>query len=133
VTLVKEVRNWYSVLAVYLNIKRSVVARFRNGGFTAISRIEYHKFQEELFMRYLQDNDYVYSTNDGKKVVHTPDGLQIICSKLPFSAYINETVRERVYGMFDIKGRVVIDSGAYVAETCLYFALQGNHRIFVVS
>ena len=50
-TLVKEVRNWYSVLAVYLNIKRSVVARFRNGGFTAISRIEYHKFQEELFMR----------------------------------------------------------------------------------
>jgi predicted nucleic-acid-binding Zn-ribbon protein len=129
-TLVKEVSNWYSVLAVYLKIKTATIARFRDGGVTAISRLEYHEFQEELFVRYLQDKGYRYSTIDGKKVVRIPEGLQVMCSKLPFSAYINETFREGVYGIFNLKGRICIDLGAYVAETCLYFAMQGASKVY---
>jgi hypothetical protein len=129
-TLVKKVSNWYSVLAVYLKIKFSTRARFKDGMITAVSRIEYYEFQEELFKRYLQDRGYTYGVKHGKNVVYIPDGLQIMYSKVPFSAYINETFSEEVYGVFDLKGRVVIDAGTYMAETCLYFAKQGASKVY---
>jgi hypothetical protein len=129
-TLVKEVSNWYSVLAVFLRIKPSTIARFRDGIVAAVSRIEYYEFQEELFKRYLQDRGYTYSIKQGKKMIVTPDGLEIMCSTVPFSAYINETFEEKVYGTLDLKGRAIIDAGTYMAETCLYFVKQGAAKVF---
>lgn len=126
----KYVSNWYSVLAVYLRIKSSTKARFRDGKEIAVSKVDYNEFQEEVFKRYMQDRGYRYGTREGKKVVCTPDGLQIMYLKIPYSFILNGVFVTREYGEYDLRGRVVIDVGTYMAETCLYFVKQGASRVF---
>jgi hypothetical protein len=126
----KYVSNWYSVLVVYLGIKSSTKARFRDGKEIAVSKVDYNEFQEEVFKRYMQDRGYRYSTREGKKLVSTPDGLQIMYLKIPYSFILDGVFVTREYGEYDLRGRVVIDVGTYMAETCLYFVKQGASRVF---
>jgi Ribosomal protein L11 methyltransferase (PrmA) len=128
--VVKYVGNWYSVLAVYFKIKSSTKARFKDGKEVPVSRTRYDDFQEEVFKRYLQDKGYSYSLREGNKIVYTPDGFQIMYSKVPYSFILDEVFEMKEYGVYDLKGRVVIDVGTYMAETCLYFVRQGAAKVY---
>jgi hypothetical protein len=113
----KCVSNWHSILVVYLRIKSSTIARFEDGKEIVISRTNYDEFQEEVFKRFMQDRGYRYSTRDGKKVAYTPDGLQIMYL-IPYSFMLDEVFVTKEYGERNLRGRVVIDAGTYMAETC---------------
>lgn len=41
-----------------------------------------------------------------------------------------ETFLEQPYGILDVKGRDVVDVGAYIGDTALYFRLKGAKRIY---
>ena len=43
---------------------------------------------------------------------------------------LDEVFVTREYGENDLKGRIVIDAGTYMAETCLYFAKQGASKVY---
>ena len=106
----KCVSNW--LLVVYLRIKSSTIARFEDGKEIVISRTNY-----DVFKRFMQDRGYRYSTRDGKKVAYTPDGLQIMYL-IPYSFMLDEVFVTKEYGERNLRGRVVIDAGTYMAETC---------------
>ena len=129
--LIKYVTNWYSVLGVYFNVIPSVKARFRDGTEIFIpSRNNYWTFHEEFYKRYLEDKGFIYNKAEKKNIVYTPDGLQFVFLKVPFSYYLNEIFLERMYGGCDLNGRVVIDVGTYLAESAIYFVKQGASKVY---
>ena len=128
--LAKYVSNWYSVLAVYFKILPMTKARFKDGIEIPVSNNDSDVFHEELFKRYLQDKGFTYSMEQGKKAVHTPDGLRILYSKIPYSFVLNEVFVAKVYGANNLKGRVVIDAGTYFSDSPLYFASRGASKVY---
>src|SRR5919108_5507457 len=76
--LKKYVNNWFSVLMVYSSIKRSTIAKFKDGMVIELTKQYPFDFYGELYRRYLEDNGFrSLQQEDGKIIVHTPQGYQI--------------------------------------------------------
>lgn len=123
------VKNWYSVAAVYLRLRPSVTARFQNGERVFLSRNAFHNFHEALFQLYLKDHGFKYSTLDGHTLVITDTGIKIT---LPpdYSNIIDEIYLRKEYGEINLRGRTVIDIGASIADSSLYFASLGAGKVY---
>jgi len=46
---------------------------------------------------------------------------------------IPEIFEEGMYKMLNVKGKVVVDVGAYIGESAIYFALKGAKRVFAIE
>jgi hypothetical protein len=121
----KYVRNWYSVLAVYCNIKPHTIARFRDGKNVPIHKHDYLEFYEEIYRQYLVDNGFEYSREDSELFVKTPSGIRLKLFRLPYSFVIDEVFEMKVYGQPNLKGRIVVDIGSSIGDSSLYFASLG--------
>jgi hypothetical protein len=125
----KYVYNWYSAILVYINLIPSTTLRFRNGKKVFLSKSNYQEFREELFKQYLEDQGFSYSFRDGRTLVKTNTGLKLII--LPdYSNVIDEVYVSNAYRAANLSGRTVIDVGASVGDTALYFASLGASRVY---
>lgn len=70
------VKNWYSVVAVFLLLLPSTIAKFQNGDKIFLSRNAYHNFHEKLFQMYLKDNGFTYLTLNGDTFITTNSGTK---------------------------------------------------------
>jgi hypothetical protein len=128
--MVREyVKNWYSVAAVFLRLLPSTTVKFRNGDRVFLSRDAFHGFHEALFQTYLKNHGFRYSTLDGRVLVITNTGIKIM---LPtdYSNVIDEIYLRREYGELSLHGREVIDVGASIADSSLYFASLGAKKVY---
>lgn len=123
------VKNWYSVAAVFLRLLPSTTAKFQNGDNIFLNRVAFHDFHEKLFQLYLKDNGFTYSTHDGRLLVTTDTGVKI--TLLPdYSNVIDEIYLRKEYGEASLSERSVIDIGASIADSALFFASLGAEKVY---
>jgi hypothetical protein len=70
VLLKRYVDNWPSVLIVYSGIKRSTIAKFKDGMAIELKKQDPFDFYGELYSRHLKDNGFgCLQQEDGKIIV----------------------------------------------------------------
>jgi hypothetical protein len=115
----KYVSNWPSVLLVYSNLKRSATIKFKNGDTIKLSKKDYEAFYEKLYRKYLEDNGFSYPAEN---MIRTPDGLTLLLpSDTVYSLVFDEIYLMQVYGKPDLTSKVVIDVGAAIGDSALFF------------
>jgi SAM-dependent methyltransferase len=114
---------------VYKGLKKSVGAKFRDGNVINVSRADHGEFYEYLYRKHLSGNGFSFQSQDGKNLVTTPDGLQLIVPDF-FSLVFDELYMMRIYGKPDLNSKTVIDVGAAVGDTSLYFAKLGASHVY---
>jgi hypothetical protein len=152
--LLKYLSNWYLVIALYANIINTVKIKFRDGFEVKVSKrkneivntlnegfgfkgsktwlqnsTNFALFFEEIYKRYLKDNGFNYQTNLEKTIVTTPSGIRIVIIP-PYSFILDEIFVMKVYGEPDLRGRIVIDIGASIGDSSLYFSSLGATKVY---
>lgn len=124
----RYVENWSSVLLVYSNLKRSVTVKFKDGDTVELSRKDNTGFYEKLYRKHLEDNGFSYPRDD---MIKTPDGLTLMLpNNIKYSFVFDEIYLTQVYGKPDLTGKVVIDVGAAIGDTALFFKRCGAKTIY---
>jgi hypothetical protein len=122
------VDNWPSVLLVYSNLKRSVTVRFKDGDTAELSKKDYDAFYEKLYRKHLEDNGFSYLADN---TIRTPDGLTLMLPpNAVYSLVFDEIYLMQVYGKPDLTGKVVIDVGAAIGDTALFFKKCGAKSVY---
>jgi hypothetical protein len=114
---------------VYKGLKKSVGAKFRDGTVINVSRVDHNEFYEYLYRKHLSENGFNFQSEDGQNLVTTPDGLQLVVPTF-FSLVFDELYIMRIYGQPDLTSKRVIDVGAAVGDTSLYFAKLGASHVY---
>jgi hypothetical protein len=125
------VDNWFSVLMIYSGIKRSTIAKFKDG-VTVELRKEYpYDFYGELYLRHLKDNGFgSLPQEDGKIIVQTPKDYKIkVLSKVNLHV-IDEIFLMQSYGKPNLIGRPVIDVGCSYCDSAIYFLSCGAIHVY---
>ena len=125
----RHVSNWPSVLMVYKGLKKSVDAKFRNGKIIKISLADHNAFYEYLCQTHLSNNGFSFQNEGENVLVTTPDGLQLLAPPY-YSLVFDELYIMRVYGQPDLTSKVVIDVGAAIGDTALYFTKLGAEHVY---
>jgi hypothetical protein len=120
-----------SVFLVYLGIIPRTTVSFRDGTQTPLSKRNYSEFYETIYEKNNKAHGFSYSIlSDGKTEVITPSGIRINLPKgLVYSHVLDEIFLMKVYGEYDLTGRTVIDIGASIGDTALYFCSMGARVI----
>jgi predicted RNA methylase len=124
----RYVDNWLSVMLVYCNLKPSVTVKFKDGDIAELSKKHWGEFKEKLYRKYLKDNGFYYLADN---MIKTPDGLTLmLASNTVYSFVFDEIYLRQVYGKPDLTGKVVIDVGAAIGDTALFFKKCGAKAIY---
>ncbi len=102
------VKNWPDVVMFRLGLKRKLDINFRNGGTIKING-------HMRFRAY--DHDLLFTYSNPTQALHTM-GL------------IRYDILEGQYQLLDVKGREVVDIGAYVGDTAICFAMRGARHVY---
>jgi len=69
--------------------------------------------------------------HEGDELILDYDRKRLIFKYLPWAAYpLNEVFVKEVYGRLDVKGKVVVDVGASIGDTAIYFSLKGAKHVY---
>lgn len=124
----RYVDNWPSVLLVYLNLKRSVTVKFKDGETADLSKKHYAAFYEKLYRKHLEHNGFSFLKDN---MIKTPDGLTLMLApNTVYNFVFDEIYLMQVYGKPDLTGKVVIDIGAAIGDTALFFKKSGAKAIY---
>jgi hypothetical protein len=124
----KYVKNWYLLIPVYIGIVSKTVAEFRDGKSIPVSKSDYGEFREKLFQLYLRDNGFTYFIRNGRTLVETDNAVKMYM--LPnYSNVLDEIYLKKAYGNKRLDGRPVIDVGASIGDSSLYFAKLGASEV----
>jgi hypothetical protein len=124
----RYVDNVLSVLLIYSKLKRSVIVKFKDGDSAELSRKDYYTFYEKLYRKHLEDNGFSYPADN---MIKTPDGLTLMLPpKEVYSLVFDEIYLMQVYGKPDLTGKIVIDVGAAIGDTALFFKKCGAKAVF---
>jgi FkbM family methyltransferase len=127
--VVSLIRNWWDVGAVYMGLASSKRLQMKDGSTFMLNKENTNKLVS--VMRGMQiseearkafkisvDKDLAYMTVHGKR-------LKISAESLP--SFASEFGNEPHKGV-NVKNRLVVDVGAYLGETAVYYALVGGAR-----
>jgi FkbM family methyltransferase len=107
----KTVSNWHDVMFLLLGVRTSVMVKLRNGKSYEIRVI----------------NNYVcskYKKNELKFYFNTKEE-KIHAILMLIGEFFDEPHSE-----LEVKDRKVVDIGAYIGDTAIYFALQGAKHVY---
>jgi len=115
--------NWYEVLLNYPMLvlrRKRIVMRLRDGAIRQVSR------RGEL-----SEATAEYFTRQVLQKVKTLYGVDL--SFLTGGFTFLETFHYELYRDLDVKGRIVVDIGAYMGDTAIYFLLRGARHVYAVE
>ena len=121
----KHVKNWHSVIPIFLNLSRSATIVFRDGTTLLLTSKNYHDFYEKIYGLHCRSNGLVYVTEEGYQVVNLPNGFSLRLMDAQYSHVLDEVFVERVYDFVDLESKIAIDVGASIGDTAIHFASQG--------
>ena len=125
----KYLHNWYTLIPIYLKIMKSGRIKFKNGKNMNVSRNDYTDFREELFQQYLKDKGFSFDVEDNHVIVTTNNGLRLILIK-DYTNVLDEIFVRKIYGGKYFVGKTVIDAGASIGDTALYFVSNGATKVY---
>lgn len=129
--IIKEVRSFLPIVLVKLGLKKSHKAVFKNGFLLEVNRSNWSNFINHVnFFSLLPDakikNGLVEITYNNKPltITYSKAGLNVICE------VFGEKVYDKFFCQTDLENKVVVDIGASIGDTALYFALRGAKKVF---
>lgn len=135
------VENWYDILLFRLGIKHNLVMRLKNGPPIKIRNYDdYHKFWNSKWFVDATINDLIKKGIDisveknrlivnkfGKCIKFSFDSIRQLANT---SSLIKNQLLEEEYKWLDVVGKSVIDIGANIGDTAIYFALKGAKHVY---
>ena len=137
------VKNWYDILLFRIDLKKTgFVMQLRNG-----KKIEIKK-PEDYFSFWKSDEGQQallkqLGFNNKVKIIEKSKIIKFrFCNKLLSFYYdsqkqltntvgmINEQFIEQQYKWLDVKNRIVVDIGANIGDSAIYFALKGAKHVY---
>jgi len=123
----RHVSNWHSVVAVYLGFIPQTFAKFKDGQVVRVSKNNYNFFYESLYRRHCAIYGFKYEPmQNGKTLVHIPGDAKLILPEGSNSFVLDEIFIMKVYGEPTLYRRPVIDIGASIGDSSIFFALQNG-------
>jgi FkbM family methyltransferase len=134
-TIPRMFRNWPQLVLFRLGLKRNVVAKWRSGGSVTIQSMQdWSDLQEESLwgQEFLRAHGCLVSVKDD--VVEFPyrgNILRFQAESLVKSCemVVEQFVQEQ-YKWLDVKGQRVLDVGANIGDSAIYFALRGALHVY---
>lgn len=125
----KYLVNWYMLIPVYLNFMDTATVKFRNGKKIQVSRNEYTQFRDELFQEYLKDHGFSFQDVGGNTLAITNKNIKLFLMK-DYTNVLDEIFIRKVYGVNYFIGKDVVDVGASIGDTALYYISNGASTVF---
>jgi hypothetical protein len=125
----KYLDNWYILIPVYLKLINTAVVKFRNGKRIQVSRNEHSQFRDELFQEYLKEKGFSFEETSDNTLAITDDDVKILLPK-DYTNVLDEIFVRKAYGVDYFIGKDVIDVGASIGDTALYYASKGASSVF---
>ncbi len=131
----RAVENWLEMSKVELGLHESANAIFRDGTVMRdVNAENFYLYEAERFLRRTEMDarlvgdllSIVARYTDGAREMQFQLGPGSICA-------INETFAEGVYEWAKPWGSMVLDIGANVGDTAVYFSLMGAARVYAVE
>jgi len=135
----KIARNWVDVALFRIGLKKNLTIKFRDGKSAYFkNKKEYFEFwnsefgQNEL-SKQLKTNIYkikdkkIELNYQNKKIYFYYDTNKQLNNTI---GLINENFIEGQYKWLDVKGKDVVDVGANIGDTAIYFALKGAKHVY---
>jgi FkbM family methyltransferase len=124
----KAYRNYLSVIKHIIQKRYPAEAILRNG-----QKIMLSNFELSYNLSRLQDQQKVaFDIENDTVLISDPTDLNSESLRLKGGLRNGETVNifvQDIYRNFPIKGKIVIDVGANIADSCIYFVSHGAKRI----
>ena len=133
--VVYTTRNWAEIILVKLGIKKSCRARFRQG---FIMPLHSGRYSWEMFMSYvnlfrgrrnvtISENNTIVFPYRGRELRFTTGAFGV---NMPVLEVFQDEPYRKYLEEFDIVGRQVVDIGANIGDTAVYFALWGAKHVY---
>jgi len=130
----RTTRNWHEVLLVYLGLKRLSVAYLRSGDVFPVTKESWFEYWEHITAEYVRtelgvdilSKDTVSFEYLGRRLVLR------FPKKVNFGALLGTFLYED-YASLNVSDKHVIDIGAYIGDTSIYFALKGARKVFAIE
>ena len=133
------VKNWFEIPLFKLGIKKELTLKLINGtskSFKTLKKYEafwYTKEAQKLFFESILKTKFEITTKHIEFVWHGKQIKLFYDSEKQFqnSAFlIREQFFEEEYGWLDVKNNVVVDIGASIGDTAIYFSLKGAKHVY---
>ena len=137
------VKNWYDVLLFRVGLKKpKFIMQLRNGKKIEIKKSEdYFLFWEsedaQLYLLKQYNANHSIKIIKKNRVIEFKFGNKIVKFNYDSTKQLNNTLGmikeqfiEEQYGWLDVKGKDVIDIGANVGDSAIYFALKGAKHVY---
>ena len=120
----KVTRNFWDYYFVKLGVKKSAVIRFYDSEKFLLTKQNLNQFFEREFQKKIMlDKPKGFDfKKQGGKIVFSLDHLKFITNKALEGCAILETFVEKQYDWLDVKGKTVVDVGANIGDTAVYFS-----------
>lgn len=125
--LAKVTRNWWSVLLVYTGLKREATINFRNGDSFMLSRKNLSEFNVKMELEALPKRVKEKLSRRGGMLMYRAKG-KTLRLRPEVAPQIATEFSFDVHAQIDVRNRDVVDIGAYVADSALYFCVAGRAR-----
>jgi len=135
----KIAKNWIDVALFRIGLKKTLTIKFRDG------KTAHFKNQEEYFgfwkqelgqnelLKTVKNIHYKIKSNNialeyqNRKIYFYYDTNKQLSNSI---GIINENFIEGQYKWLDVEGKDVVDIGANIGDTAIYFALKGAKRVY---
>ncbi|MEK7555443.1 MAG: FkbM family methyltransferase [Patescibacteria group bacterium] len=129
--IVLATKNWFNILLTVFLLQQEVLAVFRSGYRFKVSRKIWPEFMNYVsFFRYFPSGEI----NDSRvKIKYKSKNLIFNVGKLNPN-FLSEVFGWEAYksflGDFDARDKSVVDIGAALGDTAIYFAVQGAKKVY---
>ena len=126
----KTIKNFWDYYFVILGVKKSAVIRFYDSEKFLLTKQNLNQFFEREFQKKIMlDKPKGFDfKKQGGKIVFSLDHLKFITNKALEGCAILETFVEKQYDWLDVKGKTVVDVGANIGDTAVYFSKVKHAR-----
>ncbi|HDD64256.1 MAG TPA: hypothetical protein ENF53_03775 [Thermoprotei archaeon] len=141
--LVSTTRNFYCPILVYLGIIRRCTAKLSDGSTFDVTKETWYNYYRRVKALYLMKKARNLIKKMGLKTAKTPllefnfKGRRLRFKVPEISDRPLKSVRavfyKETYRFLDVKDKVVIDVGAWVGDSSVYFALKGAKKVIAME
>ena len=135
----KLIKNWQDVILFRIGIKKQITIhlRTRGGSWKVNNTKDYEKFwYSKLFFNYLKEKfkNQIKIKNNTIKISKFNKEIRFYFSDIKQSlntlSLIEENFISEQYKDLDVKNKIVVDIGANIGDTAIYFALKGAKHVY---
>ncbi len=127
--LQRAVKNWHEVLLVYLGARRSATAVFRNGMQVKVGKNDLGRLVSLAELANIPEGTRkrLKLRIEGEKASLAINGKTLRLD-LEVAGPVALEMQTGEHSMMDVRGRDVVDIGAYVDDTAIYYAVSGGAK-----